>query len=240
MNSYDTLSSFQEGLSWIEEAEKQIQEARDIRNRLSLETSRIKENIAEAENIRQNKSFLQRNLGSRKEENDLKKNYKEGIEEINNLDQIVNAIKTKFSGIAKNQKEQVEILRELNLQKKELNIQKRVVNESIRQVNASARKARATWTGVRGKGIIGSVARLSRMSVTQERENALTPLEAKKAEIERKLSLFDREILRVSKITGKDEPPTLADDHVTKKNKCQYCGRELGLDSVCLGCGAAN
>jgi predicted nuclease with TOPRIM domain len=88
MNSYDTLSSFQEGQSWIEEAEKQIQEAKDIRNRLLLETSRIKENIAEAENIRQNKSFLKRNLGSRKEENDLKKNYQEGVEEINSLDQL--------------------------------------------------------------------------------------------------------------------------------------------------------
>jgi hypothetical protein len=126
------------------------------------------------------------------------------------------------------------------MQKKELNIQKRVVNESIRQVNASARKARASWTGVRDKGVIGSAARLSRMSITQQKENALTPLEGKKAEIERKLSLFDREILRVSRISSKDEPLTPADNFVTKKNKCQYCGRELGLDSICLGCGAAN
>jgi DNA repair exonuclease SbcCD ATPase subunit len=232
-NSYDSLASFQEVSAWLEKAENIMREADELHHNLSQGAISISEKITQAESERKNKSFLKRTLGSHKDEQELEKEYNELISEKGYIDKIITIIKQKIDSIPKNRNEQVEMLKKLNLQKKELNIHIREVNEGMRQVNASARQARAKWAGVRGSGLIGTSARISRANITIAKENSLKPLEAKRAKLEAELASLEHEELRISRISSTGEVSTI-------NKKCRYCGRELGSGSVCLGCGAAN
>jgi len=194
---YDSLTSFQEVSAWVEKAEKILQEAEDIHRKMSQYLTSIRENIAKNESDRKNKSFFKRYFGNRKDEQELDKKCKELISNIEYIDKIKSEVRGKIDGMPKSRNEQVEMLKRLNLKKKELNIKKREVNEGIRQVNASARQARAGWTGVRGGGFIGTAARISRSNITQSKENALRPLEAKRTGLEEKLASLEREELRI-------------------------------------------
>ena len=195
-NSYDSLASFREVAAWVEKAENVFREADEFRQNKYQSANSIKEKLSHAENERKNKSFMQRNFGSRKGEKELSKDYEEIISEINALDKIIGKLRQQIVGLPKNRNEQKEMINKINTQKRELNIQKREINESIRQVNASARNARAGWAGVRGGGIIGTTARISRANITQTKEDALSPLEAKRADLEARLALLEREELR--------------------------------------------
>jgi hypothetical protein len=157
---------------------------------------------------------------------------------IESFDKLVGMMKNKIGSIPKNQKEKVEIIKKLNMQKKELGIQKRIINDNIRRINAKARADRAAWTGVRGNGLIGTAARIDRRTITNRKEEALRPLESQKTEIERLLANLDSEILRISRIVSSDDSASHANEEINQK--CKYCGRELGQVNTCPGCGAVN
>jgi hypothetical protein len=230
-SNYDSLASFLEVAEWVEKAENVLREADEIRHKKSQDSKIIIGKITQVENEHKNKTFLERTFGGHKEEKELIKENEELISEISHIDKIEILIKQKIDGVPKNKFEQIEVIKKLNLKKKELNIHKREVNENMRQVNASARQARAKWAGVRGKGIIGTTARFSRASITTAKEEALQPLEVERAEIESELASLEHEKLRISRIIGIEIVPP-------KFSKCHYCGRELGSELICLGCGA--
>jgi DNA-binding transcriptional MerR regulator len=232
-NSYDSLASFREVSSWVEKAESVMREADELHHKMSQGAIITREKLTHVENERKNKSFLKRTFVSHKGEQELEKEYSELISQTSYIDKIKTIVRQKIDGVPKSRNDQVDMLKKLNLQKKELNIHIREVNESMRQVNASARQARAKWAGVRGKGLIGTTARISRASITNAKEDSLRPLETKRAELEAELASLEHEELRISRISNIDEVSAIV-------NKCKYCGRELCFESVCPGCGAAN
>jgi hypothetical protein len=232
-NSYDSLTSFLEVSAWVEKAENVMRETGKIHLKLAQGAINIKEKMVQAENERKNKSFMKRAFGSHKGEKELERELYELISQISNIEKIKTTVKQNIDSVPKNRNDQVEKLKKFGLQKKELKLHIREINESMRQVNASARQAKANWSGVRGKGIVGTAARISRANITIGKEDALRPLEAKRAELEAEVASLEHEELRISRISNLDEV-------ITFGRKCKYCGRELGSGSVCLGCGAVN
>jgi rubrerythrin len=159
---------------------------------------------------------------------------------IKRLDELKEIAVRILATYPRNKTEQREILKKLNLDKKELTVQKKIINENIRNIKTKARQDRAAWTGARGKGLVGSIARMDRDNITRSKESALTPYEQQKTAVEARLITVEIEINRISKIYEDEKiEDEIIDNSREIELRCKYCGRLLDYeDNICPGCGA--
>ena len=100
--------------------------------------------------------------------------------------------------------EQIEMLRELKLEKKELAFQKRQAVEAKRQITTSARQQSAQV----GAGFLGAMLtnpksrRVSRMGIRLRKEAALAPHENLRTQLEKQILVIDRAIHWVERFRG--------------------------------------
>jgi chromosome segregation ATPase len=188
--------------------------------------------LREAVSARNSLPFLKRLFASRSEEKQLASSIATARGGIASVETATSDLYELIDRTPSSKSEQKDMLAELRLLKKEVTTQKRSVNEAMQGIRTKARQDMASWTGVSGRGVVGSVARLERMSIRHGKEGALAPHESTKASLERQIIDLERRINWVDRFQGGDPKPEEA------PLRCAYCGRRVKQNAVCPGCGS--
>jgi len=192
---------------------------------------------------RNNKSFINRVLSKRSDEEEVKKSIKQVDVEINSIDVVIDELNEMMDKTPANKSEQKEIADVIKELKKELTLLKREINENLRLTRANARHKTANWAGA-NPGLLGTVARYQRTSIRMEKERALVPMEHQKTFVEKKLVSLDRDLNWVMHFKGDDQGDKnqLLQEEIILDDvkRCKYCGRRVNINTEdsCLGCGA--
>jgi primosomal protein N' len=204
------------------------------RYKADLEAFILSENtlLQEASSARAALPFFKRLFASRVEEKLHASSTDTARTGITSVDKAIADLYELIDRTPASRAEQKQMLAELRLLKKEVSTQKRSLNEAMREIRTKARQDMTSWTGVSGRGVVGSVARLERMSIRHNKEAALAPHENTKALLERQIIDIERRINWVERFHGEDPETEEA------PLRCAYCGRRVSQNAVCPGCGS--
>ncbi len=229
---FEGLNEFHEAARWDADALAAIRLFERYKADLQSHISAEEQASHEAAAARSALPFHKRLVASRSAEKEHASNIAKANEGVSSVETVIAHLYELIDRTPSSKAEQKDMLSELRLFKKELATEKRSVNEAMRQVRTKARQDTASWTGIHGRGLVGSVARVERMQIRHQKEAALAPHESTKAAIERRLIETEMRINWVSKFRGEDpsgEKPPL---------RCAYCGRRVRPDAPCPGCGS--
>lgn len=227
---FERLRTYQEAAEWDRDAEAVVRALEGFRGYITEKKAGFLQALETQQAERKNLPTLKR-LGKDTEGGRLRKDIA-GLEEgLASIDPAIEVVRTKADLTPTSPREQKALVAFLKTEKKELAIQKREITSNIRDAQSSHRRRVASVTGIRGSGVIGSVARLERVSARMERERSLAPLEDQRRILERQINDIDRRLAWFSAFSG-SEP------EVPEILYCGYCGRRATKGVPCSGCGS--
>lgn len=229
---YQTLGTYEEAARFDSDALAAIRLFERYKGDLEAFALSEESLLADAASARASLPFLKRLFASRADEKRHSSSIATARGGISSVETAIADLYELIDRTPSSKAEQKQMLAELRLLKKEVTTQKRSANEAMREIRTKARQDMASWTGVSGRGVVGSVARLERMSIRHGKEADLAPHETTKASLERQIIDLERRINWVDRFQGEDpgaeEPPL----------RCAYCGRRVTQNAVCPGCGS--
>jgi chromosome segregation ATPase len=229
---FSNLATFHEAIGWHSDVAALIRLLDQFCSEVTSYRSHQEESAKQVEAERSSLTLLKRTFASRSDEKQYKENINSADKTISSIESAKNHLQDLMDRTPRNKTEQSQMIQALKQHKKELTTEKKAINEGMRQTRIKARQDMTSWTGVSGKGFVGSVARYERVRIRNQKENALAPKEDAKTIIEKQVIEIDKNINRISKIAGNDlqEKPIVF--------RCVYCGRRVEPNSVCPGCGS--
>jgi len=230
---HTALQSFRDAREWDNDSYAIIDLLQNFKNDWNVYRKEQENILEQLYQERKNRSFINKVLSTRSDENEVKKSIKQVDVEIASIDGIIEKLNVMMDKTPANKSEQKEIADVMKEVKKELTLQKREINENLRQTRANARQKTANWTGP-NPGMLGSIARYQRTSIRMEKERALVPMENMKTFIETNLISLEKDLNWVMHFKGNEQEGIIS-EYV---RRCKYCGRRVNTDDLCLGCGA--
>lgn len=239
---HNALQSFHDAREWDNDTSALIGLLQNFKNDWNVYRKEQENKLEQLNQERNNKSFFNRVLSTRSDDEEVKKLIKQVDVEINGIDMIVDELNDKMDKTPANKSEQKEIADVIKELKKEITLKKREINESLRQTRTNARQKTANWTGS-NPGLLGTVARYQRTSIRMEKERALVPMENLKTYVEKKLISLEKDLNWVMHFKGDDQEDKnqLVQEEIIieQVQRCKYCGHRVGeADNICKGCGA--
>ena len=228
---FDTLRIFQDAAAWDSDAEAVIRALEDFRGYIAEKRSFFQEALQEAQDTRKKLPVLKRTFSKDTEGDKLRKDLKMLDAGSASIDPAIEIIRSKADLTPTSKAEKREIAQYLKAEKGDLQLKKREVSADIRDAHSTHRQRATMSLGIRSGSVVGTMARLNRVSARLEREQALAPLEDQRRVLETQVNGIDRHLIWLSGFTGADPEPVRAE-------YCTYCGRRAVRGDPCSGCGS--